>query len=179
MEAPIQARDQLQVPRVAHLSRHDTRTRVSSTRSGKHIPRPWPIMTPLRKQANSAGVVLSRCTPGWRRRRGPLGKIASLGPRYPPPPPPPDAATHGRGRDAASTHAGEGWGAVAVASRVVERLGRRRVRAGKGVVLARGVERRSLLPWGEAWSLPKKRIRLMRSEQRQPARVGRPGCKRA
>jgi hypothetical protein len=82
VEAPVQARDQLRVPRVAHLSRHDTRTRVSSTRSAKHRPRPWPITTPLTKQADSAGVgLLPRCAPGWRRRRGPLGKIASLGPR--------------------------------------------------------------------------------------------------
>jgi hypothetical protein len=58
-------------------------------------------------------------------------------------------------------------------SRVVERLGRRRVRAWKG------------WSWREVWSggvccggARKKRIRLMRSEQRQPARVGRPRCKR-
>lgn len=177
MEAPVQARDQLQVPHVAHLSRHDTRTRVSSTRSGKHIPHPWPIMTPLTKQADSARVVLSRCTPGWRRRRGPLGKIASLGPRYPPPPPPLAAATHGRGRDAASTRAGEGWGAVAV-TRGGE-IGAPPCAGREGGGLGERCGAEEFVAAGEAWSLPKKRIRLMRSEQRQPARVGRPGCKRA
>jgi hypothetical protein len=112
--------------------------------------------------------------PSWRRL---LRRRRYRRWRYPPPPPHPATATHGRGRDAASTRAGEGWGAVAV-TRGGE-IGAPPCAGREGAVLVRGVERRSLLRRGEAWSLPKKRIRLMRSEQRQPARVGQPGCKRA
>jgi hypothetical protein len=76
--------------------------------------------------------------PSWRRL---LLNRRCRRRRYPPPPPHPTTATHGRGRDAASTRAGEGWGAVAVTRggeiRASPCAGR------EGVVLARDVERRS------------------------------------
>lgn len=67
VEAPLQARDQLRVPRVAHLfdfDPHDTRTHAGSA--------PTAITT---KQAENAGVGRPRCAPGWRRRRGPPGAL--------------------------------------------------------------------------------------------------------
>jgi hypothetical protein len=97
--------------------------------------------------------------------------------RYPPPPPHPAAATHERGRDAASTRAGEGWGAVAV-TRGGE-IGAPPCAGREGGGLSERCGAEEFVAAGEAWSLPKKRIRLMRSEQRQPSRVGRPGCKLA
>jgi len=105
VEAPVQARDQLRVPRVAHLfdfEPHDTRTRGQHSAKRSHRPL---ITTPLTKQAEGAVVGRPRCAPGWRRRRGPPGALLSPGPGTPEPQP------KGKARVRAADGGGEG-GAV-------------------------------------------------------------------